>query len=134
MTVPLVRSLTYDNSSQVTAADLSAPMGAAPFAAVVTGITMIPAASASAPSSIANSRAYTVFNRGGGAGTGTTILGTFALTTTVGLQDNVAVSFGLGTTPNLTLAAGDVLEFESLHRTTGMLDPGGRVTVTFSRI
>lgn len=134
MTVPLVQSFFYDNSSQVTAADYSAIMGVAPFAAVVTAIQYIPNATASAPSSVANSRIYTVYNRGSGAATGTTSVGVLALTTTVGLTDNVPASFTLTTAALLTMAAGDVLEFETLHRTTGMLDPGGRVVVTYSRI
>jgi hypothetical protein len=38
-----------------------------------------------------------------------------------------------GTAANLVLAAGDVLNWNSLHVGSGIADPGGLVVVTYSR-
>ena len=51
------------------------------------------------------------------------------------LTNNVPSSLTLtATTAFLTVAHGDVLEWESSMSATGMNDPGGRVIITYSRI
>lgn len=137
MTVPLVRQFTLDVTSQVTATDVSMCAGIAPFACVVTAVQYIPNGS-QAGGAIANSRLLTLFNRGQGAATGTTVVAQQALTSGAAagtLTDNLPATIALsGTTTFLTLAASDVLEWESLHRTNGLPDPGGRIVITYSRI
>ena len=86
----------------------------------------------------ANHRMLSLYNRGSAAGTGTTRVATLDLTSAAAggtLTNNVASSLTLtSTTTFLTVAAGDVLEWESSMSATGMNDPGGRVIITYSRI
>lgn len=137
MTVPLVRQFVLDVTSQATAADVSAVAALVPFACVVTSVQYIPNAT-QAGGAIANSRILTLYNRGSGAGTGTTVVAQQAMTSGAAagtLTDNVPAAIALSaTTTFLTLAASDVLEWETLHRTTGLPDPGGRVVITYSRV
>lgn len=143
MTVPFVHRMEFDITSLISGADFSAPMGRAPFAAQVTLVEFIPANAVLASTNVANTvRTFTLYNRGA-AGTGTTALAKGALTSVsasqtafgTGLIDNVASTLPLTTTALLTVAAGDILEWESSHSgSTGGIDPGGRVVVTLSRI
>ena len=147
MSVPLTRILTMDVTSLAASADWSAPFTPMPFAAVVTLVQFLPAQTQTADSAVANTvRAYTLYNRGGN-GAGTTKLASgqltsvsasitaFGTSTAAGLTDNIASSLPLTTTALLTLAAGDILEWESSHSgSTGLRDVGGRVLVYCSRI
>lgn len=148
MSVPLTRILTMDVTSLAASADWSAPFTPMPFAAQVTLVQYLPAQTQTADSAVANTvRAYTLYNRGQGAATGTTKLASgqltsasasitaFGTSTSAGLTDNIASSLPLTTTALLTLAAGDILEWESSHSgSTGLRDVGGRVLVYCSRI
>jgi hypothetical protein len=135
MTAPLVRKMILDMVSIATGADAARSMGQVEFAATVTDVTFVPNAAATG-GAIANSRIYTLYNRGQSPYTGTVAVATFALTSSgaVNFVDNTPQAMTLNSTSaNKQVAAGDVLEFESLHRTTGQDDPGGRVVVTLSR-
>ncbi len=137
-----------DVTSLAATIDLSAPFNPAPWAAQVTLVQYVPAQTQTSDTAVAQTlRTYTLFNRGGAPGTGTTAIARGAITsasaaitafgtsTSAGLTDNIASSLPLTTTALLTLAAGDVLEWESLHSGgTGLRDVGGRVVVTLSRI
>lgn len=136
MTIPYVQTITLDVTSLTTSMNLNAICAVAPFAAQVTAVQYVPNATQAGGIDV-NHRMLRLFNRGQGAGTGTTSLAVLDLTSANAsgtLTDNVASSFSLTTTALLTLAAGDVLEYQSSMSATGMNDPGGRVIVTLSRI
>lgn len=132
-----------DVTSLISGADFSAPVGRVPFAAQVTLVEYIPANAVLASTNVANTvRTFTLYNRGA-AGAGTTALAKGALTSlsasqtafATGLVDNVASTLPLTTTALLTVAAGDILEWETSHSgSTGGIDPGGKVIVTLARI
>jgi len=80
-----------------------------------------------------NSRTLNVLN-GGASGVGTTNMATLALVASVGLTAHVPGALVLsGTAANLVVAAGDIVEFQSVHAGTGIADPGGTVYLTLSR-
>lgn len=148
MTVPLVRTFQAAFTSQISGNDFSNPVVVVPFAATVTLVQYVPAAAVLASTNVANTaRTWTLYNRGGSAsasGSAAVILARGALTSlsasqtafSTGLIDNVASSLPLNSvTASLTVAAGDILEWESSHSgSTGGIDPGGLVYVTLSRI
>src|SRR5581483_7322059 len=77
-----------------------------------------------------NNRTLSVVNRGGGAGTGSTVIATVTLNSGTNLVDNVPTALTLSSVSGaLTIASGDVLEFTSVHNGTGVADPGGLVAV-----
>lgn len=138
-------------TSMGTGTDVSIPFQPAPYAAVVTQVQYVPAATlASSAATASGFRVFSLLNRLGSAsiGTGAVVLARNHLTslsTTLGntvgqfgtgLLDNVASTVQLNSvTTSLTVAAGDILEWESLHSaTSGVGDPGGMVVVTLSRI
>ncbi len=143
MTVPFVYRMEMDVTSLISGADYSAPVGRAPFAAQVTLVEYIPANAVLAATNVANTvRTFTLYNRGA-AGAGTTVLAKGALTSVsasqtafgTGLIGEVASTLPLTTTALLTVASGDILEWETSHSgSTGGIDPGGKVVVTLSRI
>jgi hypothetical protein len=76
-----------------------------------------------------DSRTYTLYNRGQ-AGAGTAVVAQLALTSGVNLTKFVSKAITLSATgANRVVAAGDVLEWESLHVGAGLPDPGGQVIV-----
>lgn len=76
-----------------------------------------------------NNRTLSVLN-GGAAGTGTTSAASknFASGTNATAQSDTVITLS-GTAANLEVAAGDVLQFDSLAVGTGIADPGGLVEV-----
>jgi len=129
MTFPLQRvySARHPYNATITT-DKHTVIGPASSAETVIGVEFIPDASQSGVTT--NGRSYTVFNRGQ-AGAGTTQVATLEFITGVNLVAYDAKTIPLsGTAANLELAAGDVLEFYSLHTGTGILDPGGIIRVT----
>jgi hypothetical protein len=145
MTVPIVRTLEMDITSLISGANFSAPIGRAPFAAVVSTVEYVPATAVLASTNVANTvRTFSLYNRLG-TGAGTTRLASGALTSVsasqtaflpTGLIANVASTLPLtATTSFLTIAAGDILVWESsFSGSTGGIDPGGKVIVTLSRV
>lgn len=151
MTVPFIQTYGLAQTSMGTASDFSAPALIAPYAATVTLVQFVPAQShASASATASGWRQYSLYNRQGSAssGTGAIVLARSALTSLAttfsgsvgqfgtGLLANVASSLQLNTvSASLTVAAGDVLVWESSHSgTSGVQDVGGVVFVTLSRI
>jgi hypothetical protein len=108
-------------------------VGEAPYAATVTSVSYVPDASVTGAASPA-SRTLRVVNRGS-AGSGTTEVASLALVGGVNLTAGDEKAITLSATPaNLTLAAGDVLAFESnAVGGTGLADPGGLVQIELSR-
>ncbi len=144
MTAPLVRTLVKDISSLAALTNMSMPFEPAPFAAAVTLVQFVPAQSQAHATAVAETlRTYQLINRGA-AGTGTTVLANGRITSPAasqnafgtGLIDNVASTLPLTTSiALLTIAAGDILEWESsVSGGTGLRDVGGRVVVTLSRV
>lgn len=143
MTVPWVTKLTMDVTSVAAGVNISKCFEPAPFAAQVTLVQFVPNQSQAHATAVAQTlRTYVLYNRGL-AGAGTTAVANGRITSpaasqnafNTGLEANIASSLVLTTTALLTLASGDVLEWESSESgATGLRDVGGRVVVTLSRI
>lgn len=103
----------------------------APFDGTVTAVTYTPTATITGVAT--NNRTIQVVNRGQ-SGAGSTVVATltFGAGTNAAAFDETAVPLS-GTPANLTVAAGDILEFRSSANGTGLADPGGRVAVTIAR-
>ena len=143
MTVPWIKEYQAQVTSLAATVDYSVPVVRAPYAARVTKVEFIPADSqAHATAVAATLRTYVLYNRKTD-GAGTTAVANGRITSVAASQN----AFGTGlladqvstlvltTTALLTVAAGDVLEWESSHSGgTGLRDVGGMVVVTLARI
>lgn len=127
---PFQRVLTADLPGAAATVDPAVIVGEAVEAGVVSKVEYIP--SAAMTNNTSTGRTYTLYNRSTGAGT-TKIAELVAATTTGDLVDNVPKIITLQAAANLVVAAGDVLEFISLHLSTGVAEPGGEVRVTVGR-
>jgi len=128
---PLVSTIRLPMASVATASDLTSPIGFVPFAGVVSAVRYIPTSVLTGADT--NSRTCSVYNRGQ-AGAGTTAVASKAFTAGVNAPANDATDITLsGTAANLVVAAGDVLDWESLHVASGLADPGGVVEVDITR-
>ena len=106
-------------------------LGQAPFACTVTSVQYVPEAAITGADT--NSRTVSLVNKGQ-AGSGSTSVASLALTNGVNASANDEKTITLsGTAANLVLAAGDTLQWRSIHVGTGITDPGGVVRVTISR-
>ena len=132
MKAPLVSTTRVPVGSVIAASDLTSPLGIAPFAGTITGVRYIPTSVLTGADT--NSRTLAVYNRGQ-AGAGTTKAAEKAFTSGVNAPANDATDITLsGTGANLVVAAGDALDWESLHvGGTGLADPGGVVEVDITR-
>lgn len=111
--------------------DQVSPVVEVPYAATVTGVFYTPDAALSGANT--NSRTLTLYDRGP-ADAGTTVIAQLALVSTVNLVLDTEKTITLSATPaNLIVAAGDILEWNSLHVGTGITDPGGLVIVELTR-
>lgn len=138
MTAPLVRPLQANTVGCAAATDQNTIIDRVPYDGVVTSVYYIPQASVTGLTLATASRTYTVVNRGSSAvsGTGTVPVATLINAVSgagVNLIDNVPAEFTLQTAANLVVASGDVLELMSVHTTTGVLDPGGKIVCVVSR-
>jgi len=128
---PTTRNLIIEIPAAGAAVDNSLPMVDVPFPATITAVKYTP--SAAITGAVTNSRTLSVVNKGsGGAGTATPA----SLALVVGVNPAADIDQALtlsGTAANLTVAAGDVLVFNSTHVGTGIADPGGILTVALSR-
>jgi hypothetical protein len=78
-------------------------------------------------------RTFTLVNEGSD-GSGSTVIGTLALTTGVNLAAGDEKLFTLSATAaDLVVTAGDVLSLVSTPTGNGLVDPGGSVKVTIER-
>jgi len=132
MKAPLVTTIRVPVAAVIAASDLTSPIGIAPFAGTVTGVRYIPTSVLTGADT--NSRTANVYNRGQ-AGAGTTVVASKAFTAGVNAPANDGTDITLsGTGANLVVAAGDALDWESLHvGGTGLADPGGLVEVDITR-
>lgn len=130
MTFPLTRKYGVITQPAGTTADLLTLVDAAYEAETVSSVLYYPQGAVTGAAT--NNRTFTLYNRQTGAGT--IAVATLSLVSGTNLSDNVAKAITLSTTSaNLLLAAGDLLEWESLHILTGLADPGGRVAVNTTR-
>lgn len=105
----------------------------APFTGKVAGVTYTAIAAVTGAASPA-SRTLSLINKGQ-AGAGTTVVASLALVSGVNLvafdEKDVTLS---ATAADLVVTAGDILEYRSAAvGGTGLVDPGGTVSVTFER-
>ena len=130
-TAPLIRKLTADADAVAKGSDATVPIGAAPFAGVVTSVTVTPPSKLTGANT--NSRTLKLINKGQ-AGEGTTVVAEKAFISGVNANaaDETALALS-GTASKLEVAEGDVLALESLHVGEGLADPGCEVTVKVSR-
>jgi hypothetical protein len=116
-----------DDENPVCVVDL----GAAAATGVVTGVTYVPKATYTG--AVTNNRSFILRNKLQD-GTGTTVVAQLDGVNAVNIaaHDEGAITLS-GTAANLVVTHGDVLAFRSLHVGTGLADPGGVVTVKYSR-
>lgn len=132
MTLPWIQTMEADTVGCAAATNQYTVIGRAPYACTVTAVAYIPEDSVTGLTLATAARTLTVFNRGTG-GSSTTSVATRTVSSGTDLTNCLPFSLTLGTAANLVLASGDVLELESLAITTGVLDPGGKILVTYSR-
>jgi hypothetical protein len=112
-------------------ADADSPLDEAPFAGTVTTVTYHPDAAITGANT--NSRTVTLYNRGQ-AGSGTTVVAQLAFVSGVNAAQFAGKAITLSVVANATtVAAGDILEWNSLHVGTGIADPGGMVHFEITR-
>ncbi len=129
---PLLRTIEADVPAVSTAGnDDDSVIGEAPFAGTVTAVTYVPEAAITGAAT--NTRAVTLVNKSQD-GTGTTVVATLQFDNAVNAAayDEKPVTLS-ATAANLVVAAGDVLQWRSLHVGTGIADPGGIARITISR-
>ena len=106
-------------------------LGRESYARTVTAVNYIPTAALSGANT--NSRTLNLRKRGAD-GTGTTVVASLALVSGVDLVDNVPKALTLSVVAGaLELLANEVLEWESLAVSSGIVDPGGLVEVSYIR-
>lgn len=106
-------------------------LGQAPFDCTVTSVQYVPEAAITGAAT--NHRTVSLVNKGQ-AGSGTTTVASLTFDNGINATANDEKTITLsGTAANLVLAAGDTLQWRSIHVLTGIADPGGVVRVTISR-
>lgn len=129
---PLVHSIRENVPGVATAnADDAINIAKAPYAGTVSAVSYAPEA-AMAQGDGTNNRVFSLINKGQ-AGAGTTVIATFSTQTAAFAADDERALTLSGTPANLVVAAGDVLEWSSDANGTGVVDPGGLVSVDISR-
>lgn len=132
MTFPLTRRYSANAQPAGTTVDTLTPVDSAYESETVSSVIYIPTAGATGAAT--NNRTLTLYNRGHGTGSGSTVIAQLTLVSGTNLSDNVPATITLSSTSaNLALASGDVMEWESLHNSAGLADPGGRVQVNTTR-
>jgi hypothetical protein len=129
---PFVEVLEATDPGVTIAATDSFTIGQAPFGGTVTAISYTPEAASTGDNT--NRRTYTVVNKGQ-AGVGTTVVGTLDLITGVNLVAFDEKPFTLSVVGGATtVVEGDTLALVSTAVASGLVDPGGIVKVTISRV
>lgn len=111
--------------------DQNNEIAVAEYNGVVTGVTYSPDATITGAAT--NNRTVNLVNKGQ-TGVGAVVVATlnFGNGTNAPAGDEKAITLS-GTPANLVVAAGDVLEWQSVHIGTGIVDPGGLAKVTIDR-
>ena len=133
---PVTYTMEANTVGCAAATDEMTIIGKAPFALRVMSVKYIPEAAVTGLTIATAARTYTVYNRGHSTATGAGTIAVATRTNASGTNLIASVPFELtlATDANRLLAKGDVLAFESLHITTGVLDPGGRIEVTYAKV
>jgi hypothetical protein len=105
--------------------DAQSVVGRSQRAGTINGVTYIPAGTQAGADT--HTRTISLFNRTAGV-----TVATLALTSGVNLTDNTAKVITLSAAANRTVNVNDVLEWESLHVSNGIADPGGLIIVTMA--
>lgn len=131
-TSPLIQKYQVNAAAVVAGSDLETKLGEAPFAGHITRVAYIPAATITGANT--DSRTLQLFNRGTG-GAGTAKAAELAMVSGVNATADDAKELTPITAASAdVVAAGDVIEWKSLHvGGTGLADPGGEVVVEFTR-
>jgi hypothetical protein len=125
---PRTQELVSDMDAVAIGATASTGVGEAPYAGSVTSVTYTPVAAITGAAT--NNRTVSLINRAQD-GTGAVVIATlnFAAGVNAAAFDEKPIPI----TGVATVAQGDVLEFRSAAVGTGIVDPGGRVSVIVSR-
>lgn len=128
---PLVTRLQIPVEPVATAGNDLSTAVKAPVAGDVTSVTYLPVAARAGAAT--NSRTLNLINKKQD-GTGTTSVASLALVAGVDLAafDEKAITI-TSTAADYAVAAGDVLQWQSLHVGTGIVDPGGTLVIEISR-
>lgn len=127
---PYVKTQGREIQPVVLGADATTIVFRAPYACTLAAVRYIP--NAALTGAATNNRTHNLYNRSTGAGV--VVMATLNYASGVNLVDNVSKVIPLSATAaNLEMAAGDVLEFESLHVGTGLADPGGLLELDYVR-
>jgi hypothetical protein len=131
-TAPYVRVLEVDVPAVSTAGnDDDSVVAQAPFDCTVTAVEYVPEAAITGAAT--NNRTVSLVNKGQ-AGSGSTTVASLNFDNGVNATANNERAITLSATAaNLVLAAGDTLQWRSIHIGTGITDPGGLVRITISR-
>lgn len=119
-------------TSVAAGSDLTSNICVVPWAGVVSAVKFI--AQTTLTGANTDSRTLNLCNKGA-AGSGTTLVASKAFVDTVNATATVPTAITLSeTAEDLVVAAGDVLQWSSIHvGATGLADPGGLVVVTLTR-
>ena len=131
MTAPFGRTHTMVVQPVATAGnDLNTVAFIAPQAGTITAVTYSTVTAITGANT--NTRSVTLVNKGQ-TGAGSTTVATLQFDSGVNTvaADEKTITLS-GTPANLVVAAGDVLQWQSLHIGTGIADPGGLVAVTIA--
>ncbi len=128
---PLTQTLTQEAPTVAQAVDGVVVIGRAPFAGTIAGVTYT--APVAVTGAVTDTRTLSVQNKGQ-AGSGTTVAASLALAAGVNLVafDERALALS-GTPANVAVAEGDIIEWLSTHNGAGVADPGGLVSIVFTR-
>ena len=131
MTAPHIRTIEQDVPSVATASSQNTIDMDVQFPGTVTAVTYIP--SSTITGAATNNRTVSLVNKGA-AGSGSTVIATLTFASGTNASANVETALTLsGTAANLVVAAGDVLQWQSVANGTGLADPGGLTRITISR-
>jgi hypothetical protein len=122
---PLQLTFYADAEALALAVDANKEIATSPWPGTVQSVTVIPVA-AIAGTNLPNSRHWNLYNR-----TKAAVIATVQLAT--GTNPAQGVAFNVPITGNAAVALGDVLEFQSVHDGTGLVDPGEQVQVVLAR-
>ncbi len=128
---PLVRNLEHVVPAATIAASAETDLSEAPFAGTVTKVDYVAATAVTGADT--NSRTVVLVNKGA-AGSGTTVVATKAFTSGVNAAADTPTAVTLSVVANATtVAAGDVLVWQSNAVGTGLVDPGGMAHIEITR-
>jgi hypothetical protein len=135
MSHPFMRSMIGQMISTVSGSSNSQNLGRVPFTGTVSAVYFTPNG-AIASGDATNGRQFTLFNRGS-AGTLSNVLARVS-TGTANSAVNIFIAdkpqaVALTSSASATVSAGDSLEWESLHTSSGIADPGGTLEVQIWR-